>query len=249
MSTKYFKWLVFALSTFFVLLTFHAYAAQKSSLNWAGYVAKNGSYTAVGATWTVPDVRKNKNVKTDSAWVGIGGVNTPDLIQAGTQAITGVSGKVVYSAWYEMLPDYSHSIAMSISAGDSISVDISQTSKNNWKIELVNNTTNKRFSKLVHYVSALASAEWIEEMPSDGNYDLMPLDNFKSVAFSNAYTIDTGKNINIAKSKAMKVFMADKVGNIIAAPTALDLDGASFEVNRLGKNSSLLPPTVKGQQM
>jgi hypothetical protein len=42
-----------------------------------------------------------------ATWVGIGGVNSRDLIQAGTQQQTTGTGQTQYQAWVEMLPQAS----------------------------------------------------------------------------------------------------------------------------------------------
>jgi hypothetical protein len=57
---------------------------QGTSHNWSGYAATNGNYTAVSATWTVPSVGSG-DAGVGASWVGIGGVNSRDLIQAGTE--------------------------------------------------------------------------------------------------------------------------------------------------------------------
>ncbi len=204
-----------------------------TSLNWAGYVSSRGKFTEISGTWTIPDVHNNKHLKTDSAWVGIGGVNSHDLIQAGTESTTG-GGKVSYSAWYELLPDYAIPIDVAINSGDSVSVDISRQTKDQWKILFTNNSTGQNFEKSFQYTSTLSSAEWIEEMPSNGNYDLIPLDNFRAVQFINAYTTRNGKRMSIGKSGASAITMLSAKGKILATPTPLGSDSASFEVKRAG---------------
>src|SRR5207244_9005358 len=72
-----------------------ASSASRSS-NWSGYVANGGSFTAVTATWVVPQVSAT-STGADATWVGIGGLNSRDLIQAGTQASVG-GGSVTYEA-------------------------------------------------------------------------------------------------------------------------------------------------------
>src|SRR5690348_4888732 len=60
-----------------------------TSSNWAGYVAEGGTYTGVSGAWHVPVPQDSAatSVAADATWVGIGGVESHDLIQAGTQAI------------------------------------------------------------------------------------------------------------------------------------------------------------------
>ncbi|MDB4939889.1 MAG: hypothetical protein JWO40_314 [Candidatus Doudnabacteria bacterium] len=212
---------------------------QATSLNWAGYVAQAGKFTSVQGTWIVPKVGKSKKVKTDAAWVGIGGVDSNDLIQAGTMAITGM-GATRYSVWYELLPNYSKVLPLPVKAGDSISASIQQIASTKWKIYLVNNSSGQSYTKVVSYKSLVSSAEWVEEMPSDGSYDLMPLDNFKTVTFSNGFVIKDGKKASILESGAKSVQMVDKNGKALAVPTILNPQGSGFNVDRTSKLSGTL---------
>jgi hypothetical protein len=74
------------------------------SRNWSGYVATGGSFTSVAGTWTVPALSTRQAFASDATWVGIGGVSSSDLIQAGTEETTSRSGQVGYNAWVETLP-------------------------------------------------------------------------------------------------------------------------------------------------
>jgi len=110
-----------------------------ASFNWSGYVATGGTFSGVGATWTVPQLQPTNSqnfLAADATWIGIGGINTRDLIQAGTQAILTPSGQVQLEAWIEKLPGASKAIPLTISAGDSISATIEQQSSNQWNIVL-----------------------------------------------------------------------------------------------------------------
>src|SRR5205085_10537508 len=100
-----------------------------TSNNWSGYAAANGTYTAVSGTWTVPQVKVNGMFGTDGTWVGIGGLRSRDLIQAGTAAQTR-GGQVTYSAWIETLPQPPHDAQLTINAGDSVTVSVNEESPN-----------------------------------------------------------------------------------------------------------------------
>jgi hypothetical protein len=71
------------------------------SHNWAGYQASSGTFTGVSGTWSVPDFSSDSSAGADATWVGIGGVSTNDLIQAGTQETTSGTGTTEYRAWVE----------------------------------------------------------------------------------------------------------------------------------------------------
>ena len=63
------------------------------SSNWAGYAATEGRYTEVSGTWTIPTYSAMSSAGVSATWVGIGGVNSRDLIQAGTQQQTTGTGQ------------------------------------------------------------------------------------------------------------------------------------------------------------
>jgi len=109
-----------------------------NSRNWAGYVAQNGRYTSVSGSWKVTSPSASTD-GSDAEWVGIGGVNSRDLLQTGTQAII-QNGQIQYSAWYEGLPGLEHVIPMDISGGDSVSASIVETSPGEWHIHMHNAT-------------------------------------------------------------------------------------------------------------
>jgi len=101
-----------------------------TSLNWSGYVASQGTFTSVSGAWNVPSVANATGTAAaaDATWIGIGGVSSHDLIQAGTQAVTDPSGSVTYEAWYELLPSDMQTIPLLVDARGSVSVSIAQTS-------------------------------------------------------------------------------------------------------------------------
>lgn len=202
--------------------------SQSESANWAGYAAASGTYTGVGATWDVPSAGTS-HIGADAAWVGIGGVTSRDLIQAGTQAIV-QGGTVTYEAWYELLPDYQERVPLALSAGDTVSVSINQVSSGLWRISFTNETTGKGYSTDVAYDSSLNSAEWIEERPVavGGRFaSYVPLDNFGSIAFENAYAIDNGARVSIAAAGGQAIRMVTDSGIALASPSALSSGGFS----------------------
>ena len=92
------------------------------SRNWAGYTATGGSFTQVSATWSVPQFAPDSPAGADAIWVGIGGVQSSDLIQAGTEETVSGHGSTQYQAWVETLPQASRPVPLSITAGDSLSI-------------------------------------------------------------------------------------------------------------------------------
>jgi hypothetical protein len=208
--------------------------SQDVSQNWSGYAATGGTYTAVSGTWTVPQFAPNSSAGADATWVGIGGVNTRDLIQAGTQQTVSGSGSTQYQAWVETLPQASHPVPLTINPGDSISISITQSpdAQDQWQVSYKNDTTGQTYQVTEHYTSSLSSAEWIEEAPSAARGRQIPLDNFGSINFSQGTAVKDGQNVNIADSGAKPITMVSRGTGQTAKPSNLGTDGASFTVTQ-----------------
>lgn len=205
-------------------------SVTSSSSNWSGYAASGGTFTSVKATWTVPNVSATAS-GADATWVGIGGLTSNDLLQAGTQAMVDGSGTVEYSSWIEMLPQSSRNVPLSVSAGDSVTVTITQQSGNDWLIAMKNNTTNGTYSVTVQYNSSNSSAEWVQEAPSIGR-GLVSLDQFGAVQFSGASAVRDGKTMSASALGAKAITMINGQGQAIAQPSTIGGDGSSFTVAR-----------------
>jgi len=204
---------------------------RSASRNWSGYVATGGTlYTSVSGTWIVP--KPDPTVPgVDATWVGIGGANTTDLIQAGTEATVNPDGTIAYDAWTETLPQATRTISLAVSAGDTVSVAISEQSGGLWLIDMKNVTTGRTYTTTIRYNSSKSSAEWIEEAPSVGR-GIAPLDSFGSVKFSAGSTVVDGKRETIAGAGAKAVTMADAANQPLAVPSSIGGDGSSFTVTR-----------------
>lgn len=205
------------------------------SSNWAGYVATGGSFTSVTGTWTVPSVSAS-SAGADATWVGIGGERTSDLIQAGTQAVVS-GGSVEYGAWIETLPQSTRSVPLTVSAGDSITVTLSETSSGLWSIAMKNNTTAQTYQTTVRYASSRSSAEWIEEAPSTGR-SIVPLDDFGTVRFTQAGAVRDGTHVTLSGAGATAVTLSGGTGQALATPSAISSDGTGFTVTRTSAPAS-----------
>jgi hypothetical protein len=209
-----------------------------TSSNWSGYVANGGTYTSVSGTWIVPQVGATSS-GADATWVGIGGITGTDLLQAGTQA-TVSGGGVSYEAWIEMLPDSSRTVSLAVSAGDSVTVSITEQSSGEWLIAMANNTTKASYQRTVSYTSSRSSAEWVQEAPSSGR-SIIPLDDFGTVRFTAGSAVRDGKTLGLTALGATAVVMINRSGQAIAQPSTLGADGSSFSVTRTSA-----PGTVQG---
>jgi len=206
------------------------------SNNWAGYVATGGTFSSVAGSWIVPQVN-NSGTSSDATWVGIGGAARNQLIQTGTQALVNNKGQVSYQPWYEMLPANSQKIPLSINPGDYITASIAQKSANQWIISLSDITTGQNYQTNVTYASSLSSAEWIEEMPVLGR-SFIPLDNFGSVQFNALSTVKDGTTLTPAQANAQSIVMVNQIGQVLAQPSQLGSDGASFTITRTASMST-----------
>jgi hypothetical protein len=214
-------------------------SAQGTSHNWSGYAATSGSYTGVTGTWTVPQLAPSGAPGVGATWVGIGGVNSHDLIQAGTQDVSAGNGQSQFQAWIEMLPAPSQQIPLAVAPGDSITVSITQqgAGSNTWQIAFKNNTSGQTYQTTVHYASSLSSAEWIEEAPSGPN-GIVPIDNFGSIGFSNATATQNGQTVDLAQAGAKPVTLLNANSQPLAVPSSIGSDGASFSVARTAASAT-----------
>lgn len=158
------------------------------SSNWAGAVQIGKGFTRVDGTITVPSVSGDSN-SAASAWVGIDGDTCQSAILQ-----TGVSfyGDGSFDAWYEWIPDYSHSFSgFGMSVGDQIKMYVDASSKTAGVAVLENLTTGKKVShSFTSPPSTLCetNAEWIvEDFQSGGQ--LVPFANFGSVTFTDATAV------------------------------------------------------------
>ena len=214
----------------------NSYIGTDTSRNWSGYVASGTGYASIGADWTVPRATASTSFAADATWIGIGGLASTDLIQAGTQAVI-ENGTTTYTAWYELLPASSEAVPMTVNPGDTVQARLTDQLNGTWLISLADLTNGQSYQTTVSYDSSHSSAEWIEEMPSDGS-DFVPLDDFGSVSFSGGFAVQNGSQTNITGVDARSMTMIMSDGTALAVPSALGADGASFTITRSNIASS-----------
>ncbi len=160
----------------------------QSSQNWAGYVVSSGVYHSVSATWKVPDLTSAGGVA--AQWVGLGGVNSQDLLQTGTiEQQTG--GATTAQVFVEELPQHAQNI-MTVPIGSTIAASIAPVTGTEWDLQVTATYQGKTQSKTVPmtvssgYVQGMeSSAEWIFEDPASTSGNLYPLGMTGNVTFSN----------------------------------------------------------------
>jgi len=107
-----------------------------NSSNWSGSVVfidpTKDPFVWIFGQWTVPNAYSpnpsDGNTYYSSAWIGIDGDGSPDVLQAGTATeVTGSASPVCY-AWWEWFPDFSVAInSFPFSPGDSATLLICST--------------------------------------------------------------------------------------------------------------------------
>jgi hypothetical protein len=220
-------------------------AANKSD-NWSGY--NQGSlelggklFHAITGTWTVPTATQHTSGQAEYAadWIGIGGgcvnsscsVTDSTLIQTGTSEDVSASGAASYSAWYELIPAPSLTIAsLTVHPGDEMYASISVVAHTTsvWKIVLKDLTDNESFTKTVPYPSTHLTAEWIEETPlilgTGGGFAALP--NLTTVTFDNATVNGASANLK----PAQEIQLINSSGTVIADPSSPDASNDGFNV-------------------
>jgi hypothetical protein len=164
--------------------------------NWSGYELDGGPFTSVSGTFTVPYLTSDAACgEFTSEWVGVDGdtLTEPDddtILQAGVsegeQYVT-TSGEQEYgdctpvdefdvSPWWESYPAPPYVLPITIQAGDSVTVTISQ-SGGYWSVTAQDGSQvgTESFNNVEApaYTGPATSAEWITEAPGD-NTTLAP---------------------------------------------------------------------------
>ena len=201
-----------------------------NSHNWAGYEASGTGFSAISGSWNVSSPGATSTTAGDATWVGIGGMQSADLIQVGTRALI-ADGAVSYEAWYELLPRAAVPVPLSISAGDTIDATVLQTAPDEWRITLLDASTGKQFVTTLSYHSSESSAEWVEEAGGDGT-KLTPLDQFSPVTFTNASAAQAGQTRSLAALKATRLTLVTTSLEALATASPVSTGGASFVVSR-----------------
>ncbi|KAJ3119076.1 hypothetical protein HK100_000474 [Physocladia obscura] len=177
------------------------------SSNWAGAVLVGTGYTSVTGTFTVPTPT---TAGSGSAWVGIDGDTCGTAILQTGVDWTKSGSSVTYDAWYEWYPDYAYDFSgITISAGNSITVTVTATSKTGGTATIKNNTTGKSVSHTFSNEGSLGSlceynAEWIVEDFEEGN-SLVSFADFGTVVFTGASATKSGASVGVTGASIIDI--------------------------------------------
>jgi len=221
-----------------------ARAHTNRSSNWFGYnqgTLEQGHklFNSIAGNWTVvnPSQHTSGQAELSSDGIGIGGgcvdkgclVGDATLIQTGTEQDVSSSGTPSYSAWWEIIPAPSLTIAkMKVGAGDHMHASIAEIVpfSNVWKITIKDLSRGETYTTTVPYTSTHDTAEWIEETPLllSTNAGFAALPNLTSPGFDLATT--NGKPANLKSSE--EIDLVNSKGTVIGAPSAPDPDADGF---------------------
>jgi RNA polymerase subunit RPABC4/transcription elongation factor Spt4 len=204
--------------------------------HWSGYSVSSTLsnpqplVTEVSGTWTVPSLTVTPGDAYSASWIGVGGQYDQTLIQTGTEHDV-VNGQIVYSVWYELLPDFPIYLAMDVKPGDTISASVKLVDAvtSMWSISIHDVTNGQVFQKTVQYDSSMLSAEWVVERPMVRNR-LSQLSDFGSVTFTNCYAIIGGQKGGVLSFPSSKLIINGRQNNPLVSVSEPLNDGSSFYI-------------------
>jgi hypothetical protein len=216
-----------------------AASASMSSPNWAGYAAHRPGmqFTDVRGAWVQPSVSCPSGGTYASFWIGLDGYASNYVEQVGTGADCTAANRPAHYAWYELYPAPRVRIAMVIRPGDHIEAAVDSIAAGT-TLTLRNLSTGRSFSTVRSGPTGpLTSAEWIAEAPSacsGSTCNVLPLANFGFVPFSTCSAdaaSGTSGTITSPVWSADVITMVRSNGSVLAQPSPVSADGASFTVS------------------
>ncbi|MCE0763867.1 hypothetical protein LWC35_13240 [Pseudonocardia kujensis] len=155
---------------------------QLTGSNWSGWAAVGTGFTRVSAAWSAPAVRCGAPTQVLGPWVGLGGVATGTVQQAGLE-ITCASGQPVYRAWYETAPQPPVYHPDPVAPGDRMTASVQRTAAD-YTFTVADTTRGwTRTTHTAHLQDDHTSAEVVLESPTGA------FPSFGSITFSGA-TVD-----------------------------------------------------------
>lgn len=222
------------------------------SQNWSGYAVHGTNFQWVSASWRQPrPVCAAGQTRYSAMWVGLGGYSLTSgaLEQVGTE-LDCLRGRAASSAWYELVPGPSHTLAMAVRPGDLLAASVSAVGGR--VTVAINDVTRHRSFRQTFTPTTfdVSSAEWILEAPSScvaGTVfcQTLPLANFGRATFSKVRAQATDGTVGGIVSSAWQqtkivlgpggtqfVINAGGGGAIgTASPTGLSGSGSSFSIS------------------
>lgn len=145
--------------------------------NWGGYVAQQGSFTAISGSWTEPHVTCGSTNDVFAPWVGLDGFGSNTAEQTGVQTDCS-TGAPVLSAFYEMYPDRPVYWSDPVREGDSITASVVASGRDSYALTLTDNTQGWTERVVQNIDGRNVSAEAVIESPTQS------YPSFNSLTFS-----------------------------------------------------------------
>lgn len=214
-----------------------------NSYNWGGYVATNGPFTAVSASWTVSAVSCVSSVpdQTETEWVGLGGWGIAAALigQDGTEADCS-TGSPVYSAWYEIYGDSAvndgyeiaiDSVRYPVAPSDLIRASVTD-SDGECVLSITNASAGWTYPPITVDLPPISmpSAEWIVERLGTSQHALDALPDFNTATFTAAWARNASTTGPISDFTFVPLNMVNVADQTLAWVGPLNPSGNSFEV-------------------
>jgi hypothetical protein len=229
-----------------------ANAVAITSSNWSGYldydnVTKPFANSYIYASWTIPVAQHAfghglpPGWDYSAQWVGIDGYESPDVLQAGTEAdayLMNSTQASFYAAWVEWYPSSEFQISnFAVAPGNEVFVEVWNTGATVGNAYLINITTQQSVAFTFDAPSGTTlvgnSAEWVVERPAisndSGGLTLAPLTNYVSCPFDSCYAfgsvnggtynVEYYPGINLAGTTVFAISMLDDAGGVISVPS------------------------------
>ena len=215
-----------------------AEAAKVTTVNWSGYAivdARNPfkSGTTVYGEWVVPVAQQAAGTCTgtwaySSAWVGIDGFTSSDVLQAGIEVdalCRNGSTTAFYSAWYEWFPDVETRIRnLQISPGNVIGVEVWNSGPTVGNAYIVNYTTRQSVSLQFNAPPGTSlvgdSVEWVVERPQV-NGSFAALTHYVAEPFNFCHAAASGGTYTPGASPSGTAYSIDMVDGSGVSATVL----------------------------
>jgi hypothetical protein len=244
-----------------------AQADTNTSINWSGYAVHRPGvkFRRVSGEWREPlgTCHAGSDTTYSAFWVGLGGyrLNSHALEQIGTEFNCTPTGHAVLSAWYELVPNPSRTIRMTVNPGDLMRAKV-KVSGARVTVSLSDLTTGRSFHRTItDRYADISSAEWIAEAPSEclsvAQCQVLPLADFGSVGFTRVFAQTTryGRGgISSAHWNHTRIVLANTNGrryvsgsspSATATPGALGSGGSAFTITYAGASTTAVTPSAR----
>ena len=214
------------------------YPSQRlTSSDWSGYTVSTdlhspqATVTSVRGSWTIPEVSPSTGNSFSAAWIGVGGQFDQALIQTGTEH-DWVNGAAGYMAWYELLPQDSVKLSMTVSPGDvmTASITLQDAATQTWVIEITDTSNGQTFRQSFNYATTRLSAEWIVERPVVNNR-ISTFSSFGRVTFTGCSATLSGRTGSVTDFPHSTFTLIGRMNNFLDAVSDTTNGGSSFTVD------------------